>query len=124
MGTGPMIQGDPRIVIALSVGAALLVVVLAFSLGRCSSPEPEPILVVTSVDAGPGELVIAERLDASVQSEAVRLHELEREHADEVRSFEEAEREEYAEVRARGRDALAIWFKERSRALLRDGGQR
>lgn len=103
------------------VGAAVLFCLLlaaAFGLGRCSAPEPPTPVVVDGVDAGPGEAEIAARLDAAVQAEEARLEELERKYAEEIRDFSAADRREYEETRARGRDALAAWLKERSRRLL------
>jgi hypothetical protein len=114
--------GDWRVILLIST-TFLLVVAVAFLAGRCSSPDVvPPIVPEPDVDAGPGEREIADRLDAAVQAEVERLERLEVEHAAEVAALTEAERAEYEATRARGRGALASWFKERSRALLVDGG--
>jgi hypothetical protein len=88
--------------IALAVvgGLALLVlaVVLAFYVGRGCSPTPEP-LPPSGIDAGPGEREIAARLDAAVQHAAEELARIEREHAEEIAAFDEAQRAKYDEIR-------------------------
>lgn len=115
-------SGDWRVILMISV-SFLLIVVVSFVFGRCSAPDPIPPLTPEpGVDAGPGESEIAARLDAAVRAEDDRLEELERETALEVSELAEADRAEYEARRARGRDALAEWLKERSRRLLADGG--
>lgn len=109
--------------VSLGIACAFLVVVaVAFGLGRCSAPDPVEPVIVPEVDAGPGEAAIAARLDAAVQREDERLAALEREHAAEVDALADAERREYEARRAQGRTALAAWFKERTRRLLSDAG--
>lgn len=104
------------------VVAFLLVVVLAFGLGRCTAPEPVEIDPSEDVDGGAALARYDERMDAAVRAEDERLEAVEREHAAEVAAFTEAERRAYEETRGRGRMALAAWFKDRSRSLLLDGG--
>lgn len=110
--------------VTLAIACAFLVVVaVAFGAGRCSAPDPVDPVIVPDVDAGPGEAEIAARLDAAVQAEDERLAAIEREHAAEVAALGDAERREYEETRARGRSALAAWFKDRTRRLIADGGR-
>jgi hypothetical protein len=120
--TEPGSSPDPRLAVLLIAVAFVVVVAIAFGLGRCSAPEPVDPVLVGDVDAGPGDRAIAERLDGAVRAEDDRIAALEREHAEEVEAFEAADRAAYEAERARGRDALARWFKDRTQQLLKDGG--
>ncbi len=113
---------DPRLVIGLAVGFVLLVLV-AFVAGRCTSPTPPPTIVVEGIDAGPGDQAAAAELDADVRAEDERLARLERQHEADVAAMTEADRAEYEQTRTQGRDALARWFKDRTLRLL-DAGTR
>jgi len=106
------------------VAAFLLVVVLAFGLGRCTAPDPVELPAAVDVDGGPAREAYEQAMDAAVHVEDERLAAIEREHAEEVEAFTEADRLEFEATRARGRSALATWFKDRTRAaLLVDGGR-
>jgi hypothetical protein len=115
-------ESNARALMAGAVVAFVAIVLISFFFGRCSAPDPTPLFVNDGIDAGPGEISIGAELDAAIQTEVERLRALEREHADELETFTEAERREYEATRARGRDALALWFKRRFRALLDGGG--
>jgi hypothetical protein len=114
---------DKRTALVAIVVCFVLVVAAAFGIGRCTAPTPPAPIVVEDPDAGAADEAFASGLDASVQTERARLEALEREHADEVAALRDAERAEYEARRAQGRDSLARWFKERTRALLQDGGR-
>lgn len=111
--------------IGLSVvgGIALLVlaVVLAFYVGRGCAPEPEP-LPPSGIDAGPGEAEIAARLDAAVQHAEAELARIEREHAEEIAAFDDAQREKYETVREGGPEAVDAFIRDFNRRL-RDAGR-
>lgn len=108
-----------RWILLTATFAILLILSISFLVGRCSTPEL--IILPDGVDAGPGEAEIAARLDAAVVAEDERLEALEEEHAAEVLAIAEADRAEYEETRARGRNALAMWFKERTRRIIDAG---
>lgn len=115
---------DWRIIAALGA-AAIIFIVLAFAFGRCSAPDPAPhVIVVEDIDAGPGELTIASRLDAAIQSEDARLRALEEARRAELLAFNDHDLLEYAEVKRSGREQLAEWLAARTRRLLGDGGSR
>lgn len=106
------------------VGLAMIAgaVVGAKGCGRgCCGGGPVQILP-EGIDAGPGDREIASRLDGAVQAEEARIRDLEAAHAREIAAMQDAERREFEAARARGRDQLAVWFKERTARILADGG--
>lgn len=114
---------DWRIIAALAA-SAIIFAVLAFAIGRCSAPSPKAVIIMEDIDAGPGELVIAERLDAALQAEDDRLARLEAERRAELLAFTDADLREYEEMKRAGRARLAEWMAARTRRLLGDGGLR
>lgn len=109
------------------VGAVVLVILLVFAAGvgvaTCSRhPDPVVVLPVVDVDAIVGERIIAEGLDAEVQLERARIAVEEQRHAEELAALDQGQRADYERQRAQGADALALWFKARTRALLVDAG--
>jgi hypothetical protein len=106
-----------------TLGLMLCAMILGLVLGsRGCGRDMLGIRPVTGIDAGPGDHAIAARLDADVQAEEARIRELEVEHQREIAAMGAQEQADYQAARARGRDALAIWFKERTARLLSDGG--
>lgn len=99
----------------------LLAVVLAFYAGRGCTPSPEP-LPPSGIDAGPGESEIAARLDAAVHHAAEELARIEREHAEEIAAFDDAQREKYETVREGGPEAVDAFIRDFNRRL-RDAGR-
>jgi len=75
------------------------------------------------IDAGTGEAEIAARLDGALQAGEAELRRIDEEHAADIASFEDRQREKYEEVREQGPEALADWFSDFNRRL-RDGGPR
>lgn len=110
--------------ITIVVVTFVCVVSLSFVVGRCSAPTPVGTIETSDPDAGFAEALYNDRMDAAVHAEDERLAELVRTHATEIEHLAEADRVEFETNRARGREALAVWFKNRSRALLIDGGVR
>lgn len=124
MTTPPQRPSFPTPAASWMIGVALLVGALlaGVALDRCACGSKETdVIVPADVDAGPGELAIAARLDASVQAEEARIRQLEADHAKQIAAFDEQERTEYAAQKARGRAALAAWLSERNRRLLDAG---
>lgn len=106
------------IALVCAVGLGLIFGVLARDCA-CSKPWAP---ISAGIDAGPGDRAIAGELDASLQREDQHIRELEAQHAQAIAALSEQEQREYEAVRARGRDALARWLKERTARLLGDAG--
>jgi hypothetical protein len=106
---------------------ALALLVIGVVLGRgCSQPsEPQPS-VVTGIDAGPGEEVIAGTLDGAVQAGQVHIQQIERKFDSDMRAFDDQQRAEYERLRGGDDiDAAAQYLSDwnrRRRAWKEDGG--
>jgi len=103
-----------------AVSLGLLVVVLAYFIGKGCSPSPQPVDDL-GIDAGPGEAEIAARLDGATQHAAEELARIEREHADELAAFDESQREKYETLREEGPEAVSDFLAAFNRRF-RDGG--
>jgi hypothetical protein len=105
--------------------AAVLLLLVVFVAGRGCGPMldggGEPI--TTGIDAGPGEAVIAERLDAAVQAGEARMEAIEEKFADDLAAFDARQHAEYEALRG-GDDleAAAELLSSWSRTRRRDGG--
>jgi len=84
--------------------AAVLIAVVFFVAGRGCSPPGETVVVVerTGIDAGPGERVIEERLDAALRAGALRIEEIEEKFEGDIAAFDAEQRAEYERVRGSG----------------------
>jgi len=105
---------------------ALALLIIGVVLGRgCWHPSPPPSTVVTGIDAGPGEEVIAGTLDGSVQAGQVHIEMIERKFQDDLAAFDAQQRENYERTRADSLEdaarALSDWNRQR-RALKEDSG--
>lgn len=108
----------------ISAAVLILAVVITFYIGRGCAPDPV-IVEPVGIDAGPGEAVIAARLDAAVQHADAQLAQLERDHAAEIARFDETQREKYEAIRAGGVDAADRYIREFTlRLRSKDGGVR
>jgi hypothetical protein len=98
------------------IGVAVVAVGLGFVIGKgCSPPSPQTIDV--DVHDREAERRIDTTLDAQIRAEEDRIREVEAQHRDAIDHFDQSEAEEYARVRAQGRDALARWLSEFNRDL-------
>ena len=104
-----------------ALGIVLLTLALGITIGKgCGGVAyVQPV----GIDAGPGDRVIAAELDASLRREDERMAALLAEHEREIAEIHGRETAEFERVRSEGRDALAVWFKERTLRLLGDGGR-
>lgn len=103
------------------------VLVIGVVLGRgCWHPPAPTTTVVTGIDAGPGEEVIAGTLDGAVQAGQVHIEQIERKFDDDMAAFDEQQRAEYDRLRG-GDDLdaaaqmLSDWNRQR-RAMAKDAG--
>lgn len=103
-----------------AVALGLLVVVVAYFAGRGCGPSPQPVENL-GIDAGPGEALIAARLDGAVRRAEEELARIEREHADDLAAFDESQREKYDALRTEGPDAVSEYLAAFNRRL-RDAG--
>lgn len=106
------------------IGGAVVIALLILGLGvlaghGCSCSKPPPPVI--GIDAGPGEAVIAAQLDGAVQHAAAELARIEREHAAELASFNELQRQKYDAVREGGPEAADAFIRDFNRRL-RSGG--
>lgn len=99
----------------------LLVAVLMFYIGKGCAPAPIPVEPI-GIDAGPGEVEIAARLDAAVQHAEAELARIESEHAAELAAFDAAQRLKYDAVREGGPEAADAFIRDFNRRL-RDAGR-
>ncbi len=103
------------------VVAAIGLLVLGGLLGRsCSHGSSE--LIVTGIDAGPGDQVIAAALDAAVQVDEQAILELEQRNAHALAQFDDQQAADYARVRQQGRHAVAAWLSDCNTQLKTDAG--
>lgn len=111
----------PKSLYALALLVLIAVIIVAFSVGRgCGGSEPVEV-PDTSIDAGPGERAIADRLDAALQEADRRIAEIEREHAADLERFNEAQREKYEHLR-RDPEAASEFIRQFNRRLRDAGG--
>jgi len=85
--------------------AVMLLLAVTFAVGRGCGSTPggvEPVHM--GIDAGPGEAVIAARLDAAVQAGEAHMQQIEDKFEDDLAAFDQRQREEYE--RLRGGDDL------------------
>lgn len=107
---------------------ALALLIIGGVLGRgCSHPPViPPTTVVTGIDAGPGEEVIAGALDAAVQAGQVHIEQIEQKFDGDIAAFNEQQRQEYQALRGGGDlEATAAYLSEWSRtrrAMAKDSG--
>ena len=106
---------------------ALALLIIGVVLGRgCWHPSPPPSTVVTGIDAGPGEEVIAGTLDGAVQAGEVHITQIERKFDADMAAFDEQQRAEYDRLRggddlSAAAEYLSAWNHAR-RALKEDAG--
>jgi hypothetical protein len=104
--------------------AALLTLIVGIAVGsRCTTPVVEHDLIVTGIDAGPGERLIEQRLDGAVQAQVALIGQIEEKFEADMAAFDAAQREEYE--RLRGGDDLeaAAQFLSDWNRRRRDGGR-
>jgi hypothetical protein len=106
---------------------ALALLIIGVVLGRgCWHPSPPPSTVVTGIDAGPGEEVIAGTLDGAARAGQVHITQIEAKFDSDLRAFDDTQRAEYDRLRG-GDDLdaaarmLSDWNHHR-RALKEDAG--
>jgi hypothetical protein len=107
---------------------ALALLIIGGVLGRSCSHDPvaPPTTVVTGIDAGPGEEVIAGTLDGAVQAGQVHIEQIEHKFDSDIAAFDDTQRAEYARLRG-GDDLdaaaayLSDWNRQR-RAMKEDAG--
>lgn len=120
MSTNPSITQAAIIIVA----AFLIIIAIAFGVGRCTAPDPTEEVILDDPNGGFALAEYTARMNAAVHVEDERLARLEAEHVAEVEAMRAEDQAEYEAVRSQGRNALAAWFKARSRALLTDAGPR
>lgn len=103
------------------VAIALVIAVLGISLlvNQCGGCEPRPIPIDLGIDAGPGEQMIAARLDAALQRVDERLAEIDRQYAEDIAAFDAQQREKYEALANEDLDTvvrfLDNWHRDRTR---------
>ena len=108
-------------VIGLGVVAMLGI---GFAFGKSCARPPTPPRQV-GIDAGPGDEEIRARAERVRAEEEERIRVLEEVYRSSMVEFDSAQKAEYYEVRAQGRDAVAAWLSGFSRGLRAprpDGG--
>lgn len=113
---------NQRVQIVIAVVALLGVAIVAFVLGRGCSPHPTPIPLPAGIDAGPGEGVIAARLDAEVQAGQAHIEQIEQKFDDDMAAFDAQQRAEYERVRAGSLEDAAQYLSDWSRRRRADAG--
>lgn len=113
-----------RTQLMLAIIALVGVVALVFMAGRGCSPYvtpvgPEPI--IQGIDAGPGEQQIAARLDASVQEQEARMHEIEHKFDTDMAQFDDQQRAQYQQLRDSSLEDAAAFLSQWARSH-RDAG--
>jgi hypothetical protein len=95
------------------IGLALAIVfVVAFVAGRGCDAAVPIILDPGGIDAGPGEVEIAARLDGAVRSAEERLAAIERKHQEDIVAFDAQQRREYEAVRDMPPEEVAAWLND------------
>jgi hypothetical protein len=104
------------------VVAVVCLLVLGALLGRACSHGPAVVIEPVGIDAGPGDRVIAQELDAAIQVDEEAIHQLEERNARALEQFNEQQAAEYADVRRQGRHAVAAWLSDFNTQLKTDAG--
>lgn len=113
--------------LALIAVAVVLLLAGVFVIGRgCAPAGGGTVVVVGGIDAGPGEEIIAGRLDGSVQAGQVRIEDIEHKFDSDLAAFDAQQREEYERLRGgddleAAAEMLSAWNHER-RARKEDAG--
>lgn len=107
--------------------AAVLILIVGIAAGRgCAPSPPATTAPVTGIDAGPGEQVIDQQLDASLRIGEEQMQSIEHKFDSDLAAFDEQQRAEYDRLRG-GDDLdaaaqmLSQWNHER-RARKEDAG--
>jgi hypothetical protein len=106
---------------AFWLGAAIVLIAFCLvlfsgSCRDCQGPEPQPQPVL-DIDASAGEAQIAAQLVDAAQQTQVRIDQIRRDNAVQIRNFTDAQREEFEAVATKGPEATAAWFNEFNRRL-------
>lgn len=94
----PDILKKPGVALAMAMAILFLVALTATAFQSCHC-SGTPALIVTGIDAGPGERIIEDRLDARVQQLSVRIEQIEEKFSDDLAAFDAQQRAEYERLR-------------------------
>lgn len=101
--------------ILLGVAAAILIGTAFYAGSYCGgSTVEEPR---RGIDAGPGERKIDEKVDAATQRAEKKIEQIEEEHQEAIKSFNEEQEAEYEQVKGEGPEAVADWLTDFNRDL-------
>jgi hypothetical protein len=96
--------------------AALLVLIVGIAVGsRCTTPVVEHNLIVTGIDAGPGERLIEQRLDGAVQAQVALIGQIEEKFEEDMAAFDEDQRVRYERLREGSLEDAARYLSEWNR---------
>lgn len=102
------------IAIGVLVAGALIAV---FHLGRSCAPAVIIEQPITEVDTTEVDEATRQAQELAKQEADKMIHDLETEHAEDLKDFDEKQREEYEEVREEGPDAVAKWLSDFNKGL-------
>lgn len=111
-----------NLMIGIAVVSVLLGATVAGLFMRSCSVGPTLPQEPVGIDAGPGEALISERLDAAVQADEEQIQQLEDRNARSIAQMTEEQQAEYASVRRGGRHAVARWLSDYNTELKTDSG--
>lgn len=106
-------------IILIAVAAVLVLVAIVFgTVHGCNQPQPVVVINPGGIDAAPGELVIANRLDGAVRAGEAQIARIELKFEDDLAAFDVQQRAEYDRLREAGdleaiARELSAWNRER-----------
>lgn len=89
-----------RTQLALMTTAAVLLLAVVFVMGRgCATDSSVLVILPAGIDAGPGEEIIANRLDGAVQAGQLRIEQIEEKFDEDMAAFDAQQRADYERMR-------------------------